>query len=84
MNDGDPKNKVKEALMFKLKGLSNNNPAPKPQYQMPMQQNQPQMQMPMPQQPPMKIDTEEDFRKMPYEGKAKYDNQLKALNALKN
>lgn len=30
MNDGDPKNKVKEALMFKLKGLSNNNPAPKP------------------------------------------------------
>lgn len=33
---------------------------------------------------PMRIDTEEDFRKMPYEGKAKYDNELKALNALKN
>ena len=48
------------------------------QYQPPPVQPQLQSQM------PMRIDTEEDFRKMPYEGKAKYDNQLKALNALKN
>lgn len=45
-------------------------------------QGQPPSQMPQPIQ--MKIDTEEDFRKMPYEGKAKYDNELKTLNALKN
>ena len=32
----------------------------------------------------MRVDTEEDFKKMPYEGKAKYDNELKALNALKS
>lgn len=46
------------------------------QYQPPSAQLQSQL--------PMRIDTEEDFRKMPYEGKAKYDNELKALNALKN
>lgn len=33
---------------------------------------------------PFRIDTEEDFRAMPYEGKAKYDNEMKALASLKN
>ena len=31
----------------------------------------------------MRVDNEEDFKKMPYEGKAKYDHELKALNAMK-
>lgn len=43
------------------------NTAPKPEYQM-------QMQAPQQHVPVMKIDTQEDFRRMPYEGKAKYDN----------
>ena len=81
--EDDPKRRAKEALMYKLKGISG-NPNPRPEPQMMMPQPQPQVQPQLQTQVPMKIDTEEDFRKMPYEGKAKYDNQLKALNALKN
>jgi hypothetical protein len=63
----EDKKKIKEILMQKIKvsamkGEANPSHAPPP----PLTKNEPRG--------PTRVDTEEDFRKMPYEGKAKYDN----------